>query len=74
MRNPGKRGGYHLGKLRRFALFHAQNAFERKQYVASFMSREEAMAHGEQLKTGPAMRWQVIDNHTSEVVAEDPGL
>jgi hypothetical protein len=70
MRNAGKGGG----KLRRFALFHAPSALERKQYVASFFSREEAMANGEKLKTDPAMRWQVIDNQTSEVVAEDPGL
>jgi hypothetical protein len=61
-------------KLKRFILFCAPSMTSRKDFVASFDSRIEAISEGESLKTNPAMRWQVIDNQISEVVAEDPGL
>ena len=62
-----------LGKLAQFVLFTAPAAQKRKAYVSSFESRAKAIEAGERLKIDPAMRWQVIDNFTSEVVAEDPG-
>jgi hypothetical protein len=61
------------GRLKRFLLFTAPTAHGRKQYVASFNSRNDAITGAEILKSDPAMRWQVVDTETSEVVAEDPG-
>ena len=60
-------------KLKRFILFVAASQQGRKQYVASFDSRNDAIASAETLKTHPAMRWQVLDNETADIVAEDPG-
>jgi hypothetical protein len=62
------------GKLKRFVLFSAAGPMDRKQYVASYESRNDAISSAESLKTElESMRWQVIDNETSEIVAEDPG-
>jgi hypothetical protein len=61
------------GHLKRFILFTAASRRNRKDFVASFSSREEAIAKAEIMKTDGTMRWQVFDNHISEVVAEDPG-
>jgi len=45
-----------------------------KNYVMSYQTREEAIAMAESLKAKQAVRWQVIDNQTSEAVAEDHGV
>ena len=59
--------------LKRFLLFTTPTAGGLKNYVASYESREDAIVMAETLKSGNPLRWQVIDNLTSEVVAEDPG-
>jgi len=60
--------------VKQFLLFTSSNAKERKQFVASFDSRENAIEVAEKIKpTDSAMRWQVIDSRSGKVVAEDPG-
>lgn len=62
-----------LRRVKQFVLFAAPAAQTPKAYVSSFESRAKAVEAGERLKIDSASRWQVIDNSTSEVVAEDPG-
>ncbi len=59
--------------LKRFLLFTTPLLGGRKDYVASYHSREEAIAAAEQINVNTGNRWQIIDNHTAEVVAEFPG-
>lgn len=59
--------------LKRFLLFTTPTGGGLKNYVASYEALEDAIAMAEKLKSSQALRWQVIDNLTSEVVAEDPG-
>jgi hypothetical protein len=59
--------------LRRFHLFVGPRAQSKKLFVASYSSSADAILAAEERKTLPEMRWQVLDSHTSEVVAEDPG-
>jgi hypothetical protein len=63
-----------VASLKQFLLFTASTLVARKAYVASFDSREAAIQAGESLKGDAVARWQVIDNATSTVTAEDPGL
>jgi hypothetical protein len=67
----------YLGRLRRFLLFAATSKGDRKVFLGSFDSRADAIFMGQIKKATPgrtaAMSWQVIDNQTSETVAEDPG-
>ena len=65
MRNSG---------LKRFLLFTTPVGGGLKNYVASYETREDAIGMAEKLKSQNPTRWQVIDNLTSEVVAEDPGV
>ena len=60
--------------LKRFLLFTMPATGGMKNYVASYETREDAIGMAEKLKAKAALRWQVIDNLTSEVVAEDPGV
>ena len=60
--------------LKRFLLFTTPATGGMKNYVASYDTREDAIGMAEKLKAQAALRWQVIDNLTSEVVAEDPGV
>jgi hypothetical protein len=59
--------------LRRFYLFVRPAAHEKRLYVASYHSPADAIEAANARKIRPEMRWQVVDGHTSEVVAEDPG-
>ena len=58
--------------LKRFLLFTTPPVGGRKDYVASYHSREEAIVAAEQIKVDRGNCWQIIDNHTAEVVAEFP--
>jgi hypothetical protein len=60
----------HKGRLKRFALFVAASATERRTYVGSFHEKEQALTEVARLITGPGMRWYVVDNTDSKVVAE----
>jgi hypothetical protein len=59
--------------IKRFLLFTAPAADERKQFVASFDTREEGVQAAEKLKADSFMRWQVIDGESAKAVAEHPG-
>lgn len=56
-----------------FLLFTAPDDWERKSFVASFESREAAVAIAEKLKGKSPMRWQVIDCATAACVAQNRG-
>lgn len=60
--------------LKRFLLFTAPLDGKRKDYALSFDSREGAIAAAEKIKAQIPVCWQVMDNYTAEIVAEDPGL
>jgi hypothetical protein len=60
--------------VKQFLLFTSSNEKERKQFVASFDSGENAIGVAEKIKlTNSTMRWQVIDSRSGKIVAEDPG-
>ncbi len=59
--------------IKRFLLFTAPAAGERKQYVASFDTREAAVDVAEKLEGGCLMRWELIDSDSTKVVAEHRG-
>ena len=59
--------------IKRFLLFTAPSAGERKQFVASFDTREASVDMAEKLKGDCPMRWQVVDSADSKVVAEHAG-
>ena len=55
--------------IKRFLLFTATNG-ERKQYVASFDSREAGVAVAGKLNSDGRMRWELVDSDSGKVVAE----
>jgi hypothetical protein len=57
-------------RVARFLLFTAPARGERKMYVASFRTIDDAIASGEKATSGAAY-WQVVDKFSSGVVAED---
>jgi hypothetical protein len=59
--------------IKRYLLFTAPKAGDRKQFVASFETREEGANMGAKLKGDLPMRWQVVDSADSKVVAEHAG-
>lgn len=61
------------GHVKQYLLFVAPTALERKNYVASYKTREQAIRVAETLKIDQAIRWQVFDKVSGELVAEDPG-
>ena len=60
-------------RIKKFLLFTAPAAGDRKTFVGSFESREEAIAAAGRLKEGGGLWWQVIETATAECVAQDPG-
>ena len=59
--------------IKKFLLFTAPNDSERKSFVASFESSEDAISTAKRLKGESPMRWQVIDTLTAVCVAEHRG-
>jgi hypothetical protein len=59
--------------VKRFLLFTAPAAGERKQFVASFETREAGVDVARKLECDRHMRWQVIDSDSTKVVAEHGG-
>lgn len=59
--------------IKRFLLFTAPKAGDRKQFVASFDTRDEGVDMAGKLKGDLPMRWQVVDSADSKVVAEHAG-
>ncbi len=59
--------------IKKFLLFTAPNESERKSFVASFESSEDAVDTAKKLKGDTPMRWQVIDSSTAMCVAEHRG-
>jgi hypothetical protein len=57
----------------KFLLFAAATTRGRRVFTASFDSREDAILAAEKMKTTSDVSWHVIDDSTSEIVAEDPG-
>ena len=55
----------------RYLLFVTTSAWDRRLFVSSFEDKEAALAVARKLKEDGARRWQVIDNRTNDVVAED---
>ena len=60
-------------RLKKFLLFSAPSAGDRKNFAASFDTREEAIDAAGLLKRDGHRWWQVIETATAECVAEDPG-
>ncbi len=60
-------------RIKKFLLFTAPAAGERKNFVGSFETRDEAIEAAGKLKDGGGLWWQVIETATAECVAEDPG-
>lgn len=59
--------------IKKFLLFTAPSKTERKSFVASFESSEDAVSTAKRLKGETPMRWQVIDSVTADCVAEHHG-
>lgn len=59
--------------IKKFLLFTAPNETERKSFVASFDTRDDAVDTAKKLKGESPMRWQVIDSATAACVAEHRG-
>lgn len=59
--------------LKKFLLFTSPSELERKSFVASFESSEDAIDIARRLKGDTPMRWQVIDSNTAACVAEHRG-
>lgn len=59
--------------IKKYLLFTAPNDTERKSFVASFDSREDAVDIARRLKGVTPMRWQVIETATAACVAEHRG-
>ena len=60
-------------RIKKFLLFTAPAAGERKTFAGSFESREQAIEAAGTLKSGCGLWWQVIETATAECVAQDPG-
>jgi hypothetical protein len=59
--------------IKQFLLFTAPSDSERKSFVASFESSEDAVDIAKRLKGETPMRWQVIDSATAACIAEHRG-
>ena len=59
--------------LQRFLLFTAPARGERKMFVASFQTIDDALVRAEKVKTGATAYWQVVDKISGAIVAEDMG-
>ena len=59
--------------IKQFLLFTAASDAERKMFIASFESSDEAVQTAKKLKGDSPMRWQVIDSVTATCVAEHRG-
>ncbi len=59
--------------IKQYLLFTAANDAERKMFIASFESSEDAVDTARKLKGTTPMRWQVIDTVTAACVAEHRG-
>ncbi len=60
-------------RIKKFLLFTAPAAGERKNFAGSHETRDEAIQAAGRLKDGGGLWWQVIETATAECVAEDPG-
>ena len=60
-------------RIKKFLLFTAAAAGQRKAFAGSFDTREQAIEAAGRLKDGGGHWWQVIETATAECVAEDPG-
>lgn len=60
-------------RVKKFLLFTAPAAGERKNFAGSFETRDEAIEAAGRLKDRGGLWWQVIETATAECVAEDPG-
>lgn len=58
--------------IKKFLLFVTPAETDRKTFVASFDSREDAVDTARRLKGDTRMKWQVIDTSTAACVAEQP--
>jgi hypothetical protein len=52
-------------------LFTAPARGERKMFIASFPTIDEAIAAAEKANNGGALYWQVVDKVSNQIVAED---
>lgn len=59
--------------IKQYLLFTAASEAERKMFIASFESSEDAVDTARRLKGNTPMRWQVIDTATAACVAEFRG-
>jgi hypothetical protein len=59
--------------IKQYLLFTAPSEAERKMFIASFESSEDAVNTARKLKGNSPMRWQVIDSVTAACVAEYRG-
>jgi len=59
--------------IKQFLLFTAASDAERKMFIASFETSEDAVQTAKKLKGNSPMRWQVIDSVTAACVAEHRG-
>jgi hypothetical protein len=59
--------------IKQYLLFTAASVAERKMFIASFASSEDAVDTARRLKGNTPMRWQVIDSVTAACVAEYRG-
>jgi len=60
-------------RIKKFLLFTAPAAGERKSFAGSFDTREDAIEAASKLKDGVEIWLQVVETATAECVAEDPG-
>lgn len=60
-------------RIKKFLLFTAACAGQRKTFAGSFDTREEAIEAAARIKDGSGPWWQVIETATAECVAQDPG-
>ena len=58
-------------RLRRFLLFTAPARGDRKLFVSSFGTIDDAIASAEKVTSGGASYWQVVDKISGGIVAED---
>ena len=56
--------------IKKFLLFVTPTETDRKTFVASFDSSDDAVETAKKLKGETRMRWQVIDTATARCVAE----
>ena len=59
--------------IKKYLLFTAASDAERKMFIASFDTSDDAVDTARKLKGDTPMRWQVIDAATAACVAEHRG-